>query len=87
MPITLGAQKAHRSSLRKYVFNVRRRRAMNEVVKEIRTLVAGGKAADAVKKLPEAYQAIDKAAKRGIIKQNTAARKKSRLAAAIKRTK
>lgn len=87
MPITRGAQKAHRASLRKYVFNVRRRRTMNETVKEIRTLVASGKAAEAAKKLPEAYQAIDKAAKRGVIKPNTAARKKSRLAASIKRTK
>lgn len=87
MPITRGAQKAHRASLRKYVFNVRRRRAMNDSVKEVRTLVAAGNAVDAAKKLPDAYQAIDKAAKRGLIKENTAARKKSRLAAAIKRTK
>lgn len=87
MPITKGAQKALRSSLRKRVFNVRRRRAMNDVIKEVRTLIGAGNAAEAAKKLPEAYQAIDKAAKRGIIKDNTAARKKSRLAAAIKRTK
>jgi small subunit ribosomal protein S20 len=87
MPITKGAQKALRASLRKRVFNVRRRRTMNDVIKEVRTLIGAGNAAEAAKKLPEAYQAIDKAAKRGIIKDNTAARKKSRLAAAIKRTK
>ena len=33
--------------------------------------------------LSAAYKAIDKAAKRGIIKPNTAARKKSRLARAV----
>lgn len=33
-----------------------------------------------VTKLPETYQAIDKALKRGIIKKNTAARMKSRIA-------
>lgn len=85
MPITRGAQKADRSSLRKRVFNVRRTRAMNEAVKEVRTLVRGGKADEAVGVLPKAYQAIDKAMKRGVIKKNTAARKKSRLAAELKR--
>lgn len=60
---------------------------MHDVVKEVRTLIAGGNTADAEKKLPEAYKAIDKAAKRGVIKENTAARKKSRLVAAVKRGK
>lgn len=84
MPITKGAEKAHRASLRKRVFNVRRRNAMNDVVKKIRKQVAAGSKEEAAKLLPEAYQAIDKAAKRGVIKDNTAARKKSRLAALIK---
>lgn len=87
MPITKGAQKAHRASLRKRVFNTRHRRAMHDVVKEVRALIAGGNTADAEKKLPEAYKVIDKAAKRGVIKENTAARKKSRLVTAIKRGK
>lgn len=86
MAITKGAAKAHRASLRKRVFNVRRRRAMKNVLKNIATLVQGGKSAEAEKKLPEAYKAIDKAAKRGIIKANTAARKKSRLVAQIRRS-
>ena len=86
MPITKGAQKAHRASLRKRVFNVRRKTAMNDVVKQIRKMLAGGKKDEAQKMLPEAYKAIDKAAKRGIIKENTAARKKSRLVAAIKKS-
>lgn len=87
MPITVGAKKAHRASLKKRVFNVRRKSAMNTVVKDLRKLLVAGKVEEAQKMLPEAYQAIDKAAKRGIIKENTAARKKSRLVAAIKRTK
>lgn len=87
MPITKGAHKAHRSSLRKYVFNVRRRRTMNDAVKEVRSLLSAGKTAEAEKLIPQAYQAIDKAAKRGVIKATTAARKKSRLVAAIKRGK
>lgn len=87
MPITKGAKKAHRSSLRKRVYNLRRKRDMNGVIKEIRSLLSGGNAKDAEAKMPEAYKAIDKAAKRGVIKKNTAARKKSRLAAAIERVK
>ncbi len=87
MPITKGAAKAHRASLNKRLFNERRKRTMREVVKDIRELVASGDTKTAAAKLPEAYKAIDKAAKRGVIKDNTAARKKSRLAAAIKRAK
>jgi len=87
MPITKGAKKAHRSSLNKRVFNVRRRRIMNDVVKEVKNLITAGNTKEAKAKMPEAHKAIDKAAKRGIIKENTAARKKSRLAAAIKKVK
>ena len=86
MPITKGAQKAHRRSLRKRVFNLRRKRDVHDVTKEVRTLAAAGKQDEAVKLLPRAYKAIDKAAKRGVIKANTAARKKSRLTAFIKRS-
>jgi small subunit ribosomal protein S20 len=87
MPITKGAAKAHRASLRKRVFNVRRSRVMNDVVKKVRKMIDGGKVTEAEQMLPEAYKAIDKAAKRGVIKENTAARKKSRLVAAIKKAK
>jgi len=85
MAITKGAKKAHRSSLRKRVFNVRRKTAMNDVVKKVRKLIATGSTKEAEALVPTAYKAIDKAAKRGVIKANTAARKKSRLVAAIKR--
>ena len=40
---------------------------------------------DPKKLLSEAYKAIDKAAKRGVIKKNTASRKKSRLTKLIGR--
>lgn len=86
MAITAQAKKALRSSERKRVFNVRRTRAMREVVKEVRELAASGKAAEAREKLPAAYKAIDKAAKRGVIKDNTASRKKSRLSALINKS-
>lgn len=85
MAITKGAQKAHRSSLKKRVTNLRRTRAMNDVVKKVQKLISTGQTKEAEALVPKAYQAIDKAAKRGVIKDNTAARKKSRLVTAIKR--
>lgn len=72
-----------RADERKRVFNLRRNRAMKAAVKEVRELATAGKLEDAAKLLPKAYQAIDKAAKRGVIKDNNAARKKSRLAKAL----
>lgn len=86
MAITKGAKKAVRSSERKRVFNVRRNNAMRDVIKNIRKALVVGEIEKAKTLLPSAYKAIDKAAKRGVIKDNTASRKKSRLSAAIKRT-
>lgn len=87
MPITTSAAKAHRASLRKRVFNVRRADAMVNVVKAIKKLAVAGRKDEALAILPGAYQAIDKAAKRGVIKKGAAARKKSRLVALIRRGK
>jgi len=86
MAITKGAKKAHRASLNKRVFNDRRKRVMKEEVKSIKTLVKDKKVDEATAGLRVAYKAIDKAKKRGIIKKNTASRKKSRLAKLIKKT-
>jgi small subunit ribosomal protein S20 len=60
---------------------------MNDEVKKLRKLALEGKKEDAEKMLSTAYKAIDKAAKRGVIKKNTAARKKSRLSATISKIK
>lgn len=86
MAITRGAKKAHRSSLHKKVFNGRRKVAMHDVVKEVRKHISLGATKEAEALLPKAYKAIDKAAKRGLIKPNTAARKKSRLTVATRKT-
>ena len=52
---------------------------MKAMVKQTRKLASAQKKEEAIKLLPKLYQAIDKAAKRGIIKKNAASRKKSRL--------
>ena len=84
MAITKGAKKAHRSSLKKYVFNVRRKSEMSDVVKKVRKHITHGEFKEATTLMPQAYKAIDKATKRGVIKPNTAARKKSGLMVAMK---
>ncbi len=60
---------------------------MKEAIKEIRQLAGAGKGPEAIALLPKAYQAIDKAAKRGVIKLRTAARKKSHLTRALREQK
>lgn len=62
---------------------MRYKRQMKLIVKQIRELLKDKKKSDAKKLLPEAYKKIDKAAKAGIIKKNTASRKKSRLTKAL----
>jgi len=84
MAITASAKKAHRASLKKNIINTRRKRALTTTTKTVKKLISTD-VKEAEKNLAAAYQAIDKAAKRGIIKKNTASRKKSRLAGAIKR--
>ncbi len=84
MPITKGAEKANRQSKRKRIFNIRRKNVMADTIKDVQKAVSAGDLAKAKELLPKAYQAIDKAAKRGVIKDNTAARKKSRLTARVK---
>lgn len=83
MAITTSAKKAIRSSKRKYVMNLRRKRVLHNRVKDARKL-AGRGMAEQRDSLRAAYQAIDKAMKRGIISKNTAARKKSRLVKFLK---
>ena len=77
MAITKSAKKAIRVSARKRVFNLRRKAALTGATKAfMKSPSAAG--------LSVAYQAVDKAAKRGVISANTAARKKARLARVLK---
>lgn len=87
MAITSSAKKAIRSSARKRVFNLRRKDALRDTTKALTRALAAKDVAGAEKLLSSTYSAIDKAKKRGVIKSNTAARKKSRLAVAIKRAR
>lgn len=69
--------------MRKRALNDARREAMQKSAKALKKAVAG-KGSDAAKALALAYKAVDKAVKRGLIKKNAAARKKSQLARLLK---
>lgn len=64
--------------------NDRRRRGMREQVKALKKLILLKDIKEAQALLPKIYQSIDKAAKAGVIKKNTAARKKSQASRMIK---
>ena len=79
MANTSSAKKAQRGSVRKYVFNARRKKAMKDAVKEIGKLIGAKSGKDAAAALPAIYHTKDNAAKNGPIKKNAAARMKPRL--------
>lgn len=78
MPISRSAKKANRASLRRRIFNLRRKKAVEVAAKAFKK-----------QPTPEAFQKVqrtlDKAAKAGTLKKNTAARKKSRLSKLLKK--
>ncbi|PID83337.1 30S ribosomal protein S20 [Candidatus Campbellbacteria bacterium] len=79
MAIIKSAKKRIKSSERKRIFNLRRSRTMKEEIKNFLSSIKKKDVKKAEEALPSLYKSIDKAAKRGIIKKNNAARKKSRL--------
>jgi len=82
MPIIKSAKKALRQSLKKRTRNVLKMRKLKSLLKEVKTLVTRAQAKreeEAKKLLPQVYKLLDKAAKTGLIKKNTADRKKSRI--------
>lgn len=85
MPITKSAKKYLRVSERKRVFNLKQLKKMRGLIKDLRSFVTQGKLKEAQNLLAQVFKAIDKAAKRGVIKKNTASRKKSRLTKAVNR--
>jgi small subunit ribosomal protein S20 len=58
---------------------------MRDSIKTIKKMALAKNFDEAEKKLATVYKSIDKAAKRGVIKKNTAARKKSRVVLFIKK--
>jgi small subunit ribosomal protein S20 len=79
-----SAEKQRRQAEKRKERNRAGKSALRTTLKKTRTAISGGDAdKDA---LAAGFSAIDKAAKAGLIKDNTADRYKSRLAAASKRS-
>jgi len=87
MAISKSATKSYKQAERKRVFNLRVSRVLKTALKEIKTLITKKDKTGAEKAVATTYKAIDKATKRGLLKKNNAARKKSRLMKAIANTK
>lgn len=79
MPIIKSAKKALRQDKKRRVNNLRRQKKIKSLIKEVRSLVSAQKIEEAKRLLPQLYKSLDKAAKVGVIKKNTASRKKSRI--------
>ncbi len=85
MPIKKNAIKYMRVTARKTEKNKIVKGVVKSAIKKTREAVAAGKFDDAQKFYKEAQKALDKAAEKNIIKKNTAANKKSRLNAFVKK--
>ncbi|PIS38815.1 MAG: 30S ribosomal protein S20 [Candidatus Nealsonbacteria bacterium CG08_land_8_20_14_0_20_43_11] len=87
MPITKSAKKALRQNLKRRAKNQAQKEKIKTLLKEVRALVSQNKTEEAEKKLSLVYKFLDKAAKTGLIKKNTASRRKSTLARLVRRPK
>ena len=85
MAITRGAKKAHRASLKKREFNLRRKAKISKTIKDLKKLVAAGDKKEAQTLMREVQKSLDKAVKSKTIKKNTASRRKGRLSKLIKK--
>ena len=85
MPITTSAKKALRGSKRKRKFNLAKKELINKAIKQIKKLVLEKKVKEAMAFMPEVQKVLDKSVKTGLLKLNTASRKKSRISALIKK--
>ena len=80
MPITKSAKKALRQSIKRKARNLIYKKKIKSLSKEVKKLILEKKIEEAKKLLPRVYKILDKAAKTGVIKKNTASRKKARIA-------
>ena len=86
MPITKSARKALKQNRKRRLRNLRYKTKVKSLIKEFKILISNKKIEEAKKLLPKIYKAIDKAAKVGVFKKNTASRKKSSIAKSSQKT-
>ena len=84
---TKSAKKRHAQSLRRRARNRSVKAELRGELKQFRTAAAAGKSDEAVKEAGVAQAKLDRAANRGIIHKNKAARLKSRMSKLLKSAK
>jgi small subunit ribosomal protein S20 len=82
-----SALKAMRRDARKRLYRGRVRTSTRTSVRKVRMLLVAGKVSDAEQALQTATSALDRAAQKGVIHKNNAARRKSRLTVAVNKAK
>lgn len=78
-----SALKRHRQSIKLKALNQANRHKLKTQMKKLRAAIESGKSADAKAIVPATFSLIDKSVQKGVIKQNTARRYKSRLAKSV----
>jgi small subunit ribosomal protein S20 len=84
MANTISALKRVRITERRTAVNRARKSRLRYQVRLLRRLLEAKQGKEASEALPKTFSVIDKAAKQGVIKKNTASRYKSRLTARVK---
>jgi small subunit ribosomal protein S20 len=84
MANTISALKRVRQTERRTEFNRKNKTRLRHTIREIRRILTSKDAKAAAEMLPKAFSIIDRSAKNGIIKKNTAARYKSKLTGRVK---
>ena len=79
------AEKRNRQRLKRRERNIARLSTLRTYMKRVRNALAAGEVETAKEALPQALTAISKAASKGVIHRNTAARYTSRLTRAVHR--
>ncbi len=85
MANTISALKRVRTTERRNAVNQTRKTRLRHQIRKMRRLLDASDVAGATSAVPQTYSLIDRAAKWGIIKKNTAARYKSRLTIRLKK--
>jgi small subunit ribosomal protein S20 len=87
MPNTKSAAKAMRQAIRRKTHNLKVKDSFKAAVKEVKKLILAGQKSEAAEAMKKAMSALDKAAKKHVIKKGASSRKKSRLAKALAKLK
>lgn len=85
MPITKSAKKALRQNKTRKERNIIIKKKSKDLLKEVKSLAIKKEKDKAKGLIPQIYKALDKSVKSGVIKKNTASRRKSRLTKMIQK--